>query len=615
VNWSAKALAERPTVWVTLGYALLTIVFAYPLSLHPGDHVMSQGTDTNLFIWTLAWDIHAFVHHPLSIFEANIFYPFHHTLAFSENLIGSALLVAPVMWLTHNPVLTMNVAALLTAPLCALGACLLGRRLGMSTPAAVIVGLVYGFSPPRFFRIDQLHLTSVEWIPFSLAYAHAYLDRRQRRDLRLALAFFTLQALTSGHAAVFLGVALGALALYRIALGEPIEPSRVVRDAGIAGALLLVPAILVLLPYRTVQVQMGLRRTLENWHLPWTSFVASPSHAQTWLLARLLPDVDVFKSAAAYLFPGISVLALALVGIVWRPGKNVAWRRAALALNVIFLVELAAGLFGTFARDPRIRIGDVVVASARHPWRPWLWCLAAALARVAIVPRVPLATPLRVRRDDAALFYTLLLAACVILTIGPPYGVWQYIYWLPGLNFIRAPSRFMILGMLALAVLAGLGFDSLTRRLSPRVRTIAAAIVVALMIGEFAGMPLPTTRQDPALPAIDRWLAAQPAPFVVAEVPVPDSLSVTVREERESIYILHSMAHWQRTIHGYSGILPEFSDELFAQLAHFPDEASLRRLREVGVTYVVVHDPALPVAGLQLLHEEADGRVYRLVAP
>jgi hypothetical protein len=34
---------------------------------------------------TLAWDTHAFTT-PLSIFDANIYYPERHTLAYSENL-------------------------------------------------------------------------------------------------------------------------------------------------------------------------------------------------------------------------------------------------------------------------------------------------------------------------------------------------------------------------------------------------------------------------------------------------------------------------------------------------------------------------------------------------
>src|SRR5436309_15041411 len=89
-------------------YAALTLLFAYPLSIHPGSTVFGDNPDTHLFIWTLAWDAHAFAHHPLSIFDANIYYPNSLTLAYSENLIGSGFLPAPIQWLTGNPVLAMN---------------------------------------------------------------------------------------------------------------------------------------------------------------------------------------------------------------------------------------------------------------------------------------------------------------------------------------------------------------------------------------------------------------------------------------------------------------------------------------------------------------------------
>jgi hypothetical protein len=345
--------------------------------------------------------------------------------------------------------------------------------------------------------------------------------------------------------------------------------------------------------------------------------VAAPTIVDTWLVTRLLPGVDVFNTAGAYLFPGLVALTLALVGTLWRDERGIVWRRAAVLLNVFFVVELAAALFGTFGHDPRIRISGVVVASTRHPWRAWLLCLVAAAARLAIAPQVPLATWPRRPRATMPLFYTLLLLLCVWLSIGPPYGLWQYVYWLPGFNFIRAPSRFTILGVLALGVLAGFGFDAIARRARGAMYEAMAAVVVVLLLVEFVAVPLPTTPQSPRLPAIDRWLASRPTPFVVAEVPVPDSTNVTVREEQESIYILHSMAHWQKTIHGYSGLLPDFSDELYSQLAHFPDATSIRRLRDVGVTYVVVHDPRIAArAGafseLRLEHSEPDGSVYRV---
>src|SRR4029077_3173625 len=142
------------------------------------------------------WDTHAFTHNPSAIFDANIYYPERHTLAYSENLIGSTPFAAPVLWLTGNPVLAMNAVALASCVLCGLGAFFLARRIGVSTPASVLSGIVFAFSPPHFFRFDQLHLATVQWLPFCLAFLHTYLKDGRPRDLQAAAALFTLQALT-----------------------------------------------------------------------------------------------------------------------------------------------------------------------------------------------------------------------------------------------------------------------------------------------------------------------------------------------------------------------------------------------------------------------------------
>jgi hypothetical protein len=96
---------------VVLLYAALTVALAYPLARHSAENVLSVSPDTDLFLWTLSWDTYAFTHHPFSIFDANIFFPQRRTLAYSENLIGSAFFAAPILWLTHNPVLAMNLVA------------------------------------------------------------------------------------------------------------------------------------------------------------------------------------------------------------------------------------------------------------------------------------------------------------------------------------------------------------------------------------------------------------------------------------------------------------------------------------------------------------------------
>ena len=143
----------------------MTIALAYPLSIHPGSAVLSPTPDTNLFLWTLQWDVHALTHQPLTMFDANIYAPERNTLAYSENLLGSAPFAAPILWLTGNAVLAMNHVVLLASVLCGVGTYLLARRLGVGPLGATLSGLVFAFSPPRFLRLDQVHLATIQWVP------------------------------------------------------------------------------------------------------------------------------------------------------------------------------------------------------------------------------------------------------------------------------------------------------------------------------------------------------------------------------------------------------------------------------------------------------------------
>lgn len=622
--------------WAALLYAALTLLLAYPLTINPARGLLNDNPDAHLFMWTLAWDTHAFLTQPLHIFDANTYFPQARTLAYSENSIGSAFFAAPVLWLTGNPVLALNLVILLSVVLCGLGAYVLARRLGIGVEGAILCGLIFAFSPPRFFRIAQLHLTTVQWIPFALAALHAYLDGGRRRDLLLWAAFFTLQVLTTGHGAVFLSLATIGLLAYRAVLGERLALKQRVRDLGMSGAALLAPAGLLFIPYRAVQLEIGLRRSLENWAPTPESFLASPSHVQTWLLS-LAGGTDVNDAATAFLFPGYIPLALTAVALWWRgtsagqrPSKL--WARAALSVEVAAVVALAIGLFVTLAGPIRFRAGSHVLFVARDPLRAWLILAAAVATRIGLTRRVPFDPWQRLRRRvevtkiwmaarrrDMRTYYALLTLVSVWLAAGPPIGLWPLVYWLPGLNFIRAPSRFMILGLLGFAVLAAFGFERLTTRASPRARGLLAAAVGLLLVLEFAAIPLRVSPYQVEIPAVDRWLNNQPKPFAVAELPVQRS------ERYQTRYMLHSMAHWQKTIHGRGPRSP-LHVELYARLRTFPNDASVDTLARIGVDYVVVHTDLYPPgqwasveerlkhfeARLQLVHAEGGGRVYRL---
>ncbi|MGE3509148.1 MAG: hypothetical protein AB7N65_09730 [Vicinamibacterales bacterium] len=553
-------------------FAAITLLLAYPLSFHPATHVVSAAPDTDLFLWTLAWDAHALATRPLDIFDANIYAPQRLTLAYSENLIGSALFAAPVLWITRNPVLAMNLVALLSAVLCGLGAWWLARRVGVSKEGAVVAGLVFAFSPPRFLRLDQIHLVALQWIPFALAAFHGYLGTGRRADLWLTALFFSLQVLSSGHGAVFLSLALLLVFVWHTGLGGGrLDIPRRVRDFGWQGVLLMTPVAASLAPYFAVQREIGLRRTLSDWTaVPGTSFLASPSHIWGAVLS-LVPDARINETAGAYLFPGVLPIALAVAAFAWPDSTS---RRHATTRSE------AAVDGGPWSTQPRFA-------------------------------------------------YLVLVLGALWLAAGPPIGIWPLVYWLPGMNFIRAPNRFTLLAILGLAVLAGAGFDRVASSL--RRRASLAAVLGGLMIVEFAAVPLGTEPYAVVIPAIDRWvgrLARAEGPLTVAEVPLPDSRDLNRRERRQTLFMLHATAHWQKTVHGYSGTRPPQHDALYRAMLRFPDNDSLARLQALGVTHVVVHselyapdewpevNARLAAFGsrLQFLHEEAGGRVYALAA-
>jgi hypothetical protein len=548
---------------VTAAYAVLTLLMTLPFSLSPGSQVVADVPDTHLYIWTLAWDAHAFLHQPFRIFDANIYYPFADTLAYSENLIGSAFLAAPIIWLTGNLVLAVNLTSLITCVLCGAGAFLLARRLHIGLAGAFICGLIFAFAPPRFFRLGQLHMTAVQWIPFSLAFLHSYLHRGRRRDLLLAIGCFSLQALSSGHGAVYLLLSIVALLGWHVASGGETAIRRRLSDFGAAGAYLLAPAVWVLLPYRIAQNEAGLRRTYQAGALPGIeSFLASPSRFHLYLEATFLGRFT--KEADAYLFPGILVLILAAAAIVsWtvrRPSSPVEYRRTS-------------------------------------------------------------------RWHDPTVLYLLIAVLSTLMFIDRPFELWRYVYWLPGFNFIRVPSRFIILTLLALAVLAGLGFDRIAASASRRARAIGFVVIAVLLLGEYSSYPFAGVPYRVDVPAIDRWLDTQPKPFVVAEVPVPSPGDLGALERQQTQSMLHATAHWQKTVHGYSGIRRPRHEQLYLDMTTFPDAACINSLREVGVQYVVVHTneyrgrwPAVEqqIAGtpaLRLEHVEGPGRVYSILPP
>jgi len=105
----------RTSVAAALTFVALTGLVTYPQILSFGTSVPYH-SDPYFSMWRLGWVAHAIVHAPRALFEANIFYPEHHTLAYSDAMLLPGVVLAPLFWAGLNPVAIYNLALVLAHP-------------------------------------------------------------------------------------------------------------------------------------------------------------------------------------------------------------------------------------------------------------------------------------------------------------------------------------------------------------------------------------------------------------------------------------------------------------------------------------------------------------------
>ena len=100
-----------------LGFTALALVMTWPLG-SPGARLVPDMNDAFFNIWRLSWVAHQLVHQPAALFDANIFYPARHTLAYSDAMLLVGLAGAPFLWagvphaVVHNGLLIAALASL-----------------------------------------------------------------------------------------------------------------------------------------------------------------------------------------------------------------------------------------------------------------------------------------------------------------------------------------------------------------------------------------------------------------------------------------------------------------------------------------------------------------------
>jgi hypothetical protein len=506
-------------------FVLFSLILTWPLA-RDLRHVLYSWGDPVFQSWTLAWNWHALTTDPTGIFDANIFYPWHNTLAYSDHLFGQTLLVLPVLALTGEGMLANNISVLLAFTLSGFLMYLLVVDMTGNRVAGILAGVTYAFAPSRMAHLEHLHLLSMQWPPLILLCLRRMTITTgvTRRWWAAGLgATFFMQGISGVYLLYFTVVMLivaGAVYLLFAALERNRALAQSVLLAAVACAIAGVLLLPSLWPYQQVNSELGFEREIEEvdfWSAKRDDYLAA------WPDNRLWNDPlgDNFRHIEQALFPGLAIVVLAIVGMTHPRFRREKWVLFAIVVGSMLL---SFGLTAT-----------ILGREVTFPYRA---------------------------------FYE----------------------WMPGFKAIRVPARFGLLTLVGLSGLAGLGIDRLWRDVRPRIParhqvfTGVSLLVLGLAIlglETLTNINLPDPLPVDDVPPYYAWLAENPAPTI--ELPMGEG------EVASAWPNFWSMMHWNPVANGYSGLLPPTYLELRERMRDFPENGTVELLQGFGIETVMIH--------------------------
>lgn len=504
-----------------LFYTLLALLLTWPLAAHFTTHLPGDGIDDPSLAWNLWWMKARLIDQlNLDIFHADwMFWPITINLGFYTLTPLNGLLSLPLQ-MGLSLVVASNLILLSSFVLGAYGTFLLVRHLFKSdwgvgiedssshpplpNPQSLLpifAGVIYAFGSSKLFyaSLGQFNIASSQWIPFAVLYVLRTGERRRWQDAVLAALFLTFQAWSELTYTTFLLIFIGIYVIWMLCIGYFARPRHL---------------LFIIFP---LFIFIGLLFAIGIGPFLWA----------------MLPDMrvegDFFTSGGGF----SDIFSADLLGYL-APTRLHPW-----------LGEWAASLPFPNDKGQHIFIGysalllvgaGIVHLLRRQRWQGLFW---------------PLTT----------FIFWLLTLGPVIRIAGQPTaipGPFALVSLLPFFNGNRYPSRYSVMVMLGVAVLAAYGILGVrdwgvrirNRRPIPNPQPPISTLLITsafflVFVLEHLSLPLPLN--DFRIPPIYQTIAAEPGDFAVLELPTGWRNGARVMGRSD---VLIMMEQWYQTAHG-----------------------------------------------------------------
>lgn len=578
---SSEQLAQHANILAFLFYLLITTIFLRPVIFHFFDQVSGAG-DTYEYAWRLWWLKHTLIDTGQSPwFVPFVYYPFGYPLAYSEVTPDNTIFGLPFTLLfgefsAHNALLFINIL------LPAFSTFLLARMLTGSFWAALLAGLLFGFSPYRRGQYFHLNNLTVQWFPLIFLFLERFLATGRRKYAFAGGVIFGLNALGSWYF-VLAGSILGLAWLAGRARPWAAYLKRGHLWLGLV--ILTATAAVLIMPFLPPFLEAGrdpdTQPPLDNvnfwsaspidylipnpFHPLWGSFIEekviplttlvdkeSPTQAD-FEAGRFFPNSNLNISFEFLVSPGLVALLFALYGLRWTPSKST--RPWLYLLIVAFILSLGPTLH-LAGRQVIIPTPPAIAASYNQ--------VMNSIASFALKPEP----------------FTLAHGNGVSIPLPALFLRW----FVPGFDNARTWTRFGQFVIFGTAVLAAYGASAWYKREIVRSQAKYPVywpwlILIGIALFELWWTPMPTHAPSIERP-VDVWLRQQPGHEALIQYPLTSSFN--------GAQFIYTRAHGKPIVHGYGNFFGFMFGRRHPELLAFPNPASLVALSRWKVRYVLI---------------------------
>lgn len=531
-------------------FACLSFVFTRPIAAHAAERVAGQPGDNLYFVWLFDWYERAiFELHQSPLFDPWLNFPDGWSLASTQLPQAMVGLGLPVSVLA-GPVAAYNFTALASFFLSGVVVYLYVRRWTGATLPALLAGTLYGFAPYRqaHFLIGHLDMLGTFWP---------------------ALYVLSLIDICLGRGRSFWASAALCLSLFATGLTSPYY---------LYMSLLLTPVIVITFGLRgnlSGQAARRVRHTL----------AVGGALSVPLLVIAIWPYLELARSGTIgersrdyvrlYSASPTDYIIPSTTSMIWAPWVSANFDRDLWVEGTLYLGAAGSGL-AILALARRNRMGDIGSQ-----------VLIAVLAAGAVAFVLSLGTDLlwlsKGLRVPVPEFARAWLPAESVRIPLPGRLLFEYF---PMYSSMRVPMRFGLFVILAVSLLAGLGAGHITASLKrPMLRGLVASLLILLVVADFLPNPVPTFEVRPR--AVDLWLRDQPGEGAVAQFPF------SLQEDQSHVY--YTAIHRKPFLGGmFNAFPPPQYQRILPIMDSFPNDESIRELRDLQVEYVIVHGASYP---------------------